>query len=92
MAPTLVDGDWLLVDPDAYRTNAARIGDVVVADGGHGLVVKRVAAVSSDGAVALSGDAPSADDHAHDLIVERGALAGRPWFRYWPLRRMGRVR
>jgi signal peptidase I len=92
MAPTLIDGDWLLVDPDAYRTESPAVGELVVAGASHGLVVKRVAAVSSNGAVALSGDAPSADGHAHDLIVDAGSLAGRPWFRYWPLRRLGRVR
>jgi len=88
MAPTLLDGDWLLVDPDARP----KVGELVVARSGEGLVVKRVAALSGKSDVALAGDAASRDGHAHDLITETAALAGRPWFRYWPLVRAGRVR
>jgi hypothetical protein len=92
MAPGLVDGDWLLVDPDAFRAAAPRPGDLVLAEGQEGLLVKRVGAVLADGLVALRGDAPSADGHRHDVVVPLGAIGGRPWFRYWPLRRIGRVR
>lgn len=92
MAPTLRDGDWLLVDPDAHLDSAPRVGELVVISTAEGLVVKRVAAISTDGTLALSGDAPSGDGHAHDLIVEASGLEGRPWFRYWPLSRLGRVR
>jgi hypothetical protein len=92
MAPTLLEGDWLLVDPDAYRDALPRVGELVVAASGDGFVVKRVAASSAYDGVALSGDAPSTEGHAHDLIVDASALAGRPWLRYWPPRRMGRIR
>jgi signal peptidase I len=92
MAPGLRAGDWLLVDPDAYRAGPLRLGDLVLAGGDHGLVVKRVGALSGNGTVELVGDAPSVDDHRHDLVVPLSAISGRPWFRYWPPRRVGRLR
>ena len=92
MAPTLRDGDWLLVDPDAYRGTEPQIGDLVVAAAEQGLVAKRIAARDTSGDLRLRGDAPSVDGHGHDLAIRREALQGRAWFRYWPLRRLGPVR
>jgi signal peptidase I len=92
MAPGLRAGDWLLVDPDAYLAGPPRPGDLVLADGDEGLVVKRAGAVPRDGEIELIGDAASNDDHRHDLAVPLSAISGRPWFRYWPPRRVGRVR
>jgi signal peptidase I len=91
MAPTLLDGDWLLVDPDAYGNAEPRLGDLVLAASDHGLVVKRFAGSSPSGELRLRGDAPSEDGHGHDLDVRPNAVEGRAWFRYWPLRRAGRV-
>jgi phage repressor protein C with HTH and peptisase S24 domain len=88
MEPTLRDGDWLLVDPGG----SPRAGDLVVArdrrEPGR-LIVKRVAAVD-DGALTLASDHPA---HADDRIGPLGAseIVGRPWLRYWPPRRVGRV-
>ncbi len=92
MAPGLLPGDWLLVDPDAYRATAPGVGDLVLAMSDAGLIVKRVAAVTADGTVHLIGDAPSVGGHGHDAVVPRAAVAGRPWFRYWPITRVGRLR
>ena len=92
MGPTLSEGDWLLVDPAAYRSREPTVGDLVVAQGDAGLVVKRVVGASPDGVLILSGDAPSGAAHLHDLAVPRTTVAGRPWFRYWPPGRIGRVR
>jgi signal peptidase I len=91
MEPTLSDGDWLLVDPAAYRSKGPAIGELVVAEGDAGLVVKRVTGSSPDGALLLSGDALSSAAHVHDLIAPRTTLAGRPWFCYWPPGRIGRI-
>jgi len=91
MGPTLSEGDWLLVDPAAYRSREPAIGELVVAEGDAGLVVKRVAGSTPDGALLLSGDAPSDAAHRHDLVAPRKTLAGRPWFRYWPPGRVGRI-
>jgi signal peptidase I len=92
MAPGLRAGDWLLVDPDAYRAAPPRPGHLVLAESDAGLLVKRVGAFSRDGTIELIGDAPSTDGHRHDLALPLSAISGRPWFRYWPPRRIGRVR
>ena len=97
MAPTLQDGDWLLVDPDAYRVYSPQAGDLVVAADPRKpdwLLVKRVTRIDPDGRLTLAGDHPahaSADEEDMPPIP-RGALRGRPWFRYWPLVRVGRTR
>jgi signal peptidase I len=92
MAPGLRAGDWLLVDPDAYRVSSPRPGDLVLAEKAEGLLVKRVGALPGDGVIELIGDAASTDDHRHDLAVPLSAISGRPWFRYWPPGRVGRLR
>ncbi len=92
MAPGLRVGDWLLVDPDAYRATSPRPGDLVLAESGDGLLVKRVGALPANGTIELTGDAPSGDGHRHDLALSLSAISGRPWFRYWPLGRIGRLR
>ena len=50
MAPTLEDGDRIIVNKLAYRSDEPRVGEVVVFDSpnGTGLVVKRVVAVEGD--------------------------------------------
>lgn len=100
MAPTLHDGDWLLVDPDAYLRRAQRVGDLVVVPDPREparLLVKRVTLVDPEGYLALAGDHPA---HRHrpdfvqpdQILVPPATVHGRPWLRYWPLRRVGRVR
>lgn len=95
MEPTLFDGDWLLVDPDAFTRRGPRVGQLVVARDPRGrgrVVVKRVAAVASDGSVTLAGDHPAhADDGESIGAVQGSALLGRPWFRYWPRSRFGPI-
>lgn len=91
MEPTLHEGDWLLVDPEAFRRREARVGDLIVAEGPSGLVVKRVAATLPDGLL-LAGDATPGPGHDHELSVPPSAVVGRPWFRYMPLRRLGPLR
>jgi nickel-type superoxide dismutase maturation protease len=96
MAPTLRPGDWLLADPAAYREGAPRPGDLVLApdprDRGR-LLVKRVAGVAPEGLLELRGDAPSASTDSRVFgTVDPRSVAGRPWFRYWPPGRIGRIR
>ena len=89
MEPTLRDGDWLLIDTAAKPS----VGDLVVARHPRAaarLIVKRVTAVEADG-LRVAGDHP-----AHSVEEEIGPIGtnlvvGRPWLRYWPLRRFGRV-
>ncbi|MEA2025501.1 MAG: nickel-type superoxide dismutase maturation protease [Chloroflexota bacterium] len=94
MAPTLLPGDWLLADPDAYRDSPPRVGDLVLVPDPRDpsrLLVKRVAEVV-DGTLSVAGDSPgeSTDSRAFGP-VEASVVEGRPWFRYWPLHRWGRI-
>jgi len=95
MAPTVAPGDWLLVDPDAFREVRPRTGQLVVVDDPRRpgrLLVKRVAGTTSDGQLRLSGDHPAHRDQPALAAVPTSALVGRPWLRYWPLRRIARLR
>ncbi len=95
MGPTLRSGDWLLVDPAAFSRRPPRAGDLVVVPHPRlreRLIVKRVATTGPGGLVLL-GDAPDASTDSRSWgPVAPSAVIGRPWFRYWPPRRMGRVR
>jgi nickel-type superoxide dismutase maturation protease len=96
MRPTLEPGDWLLADPDAYVEASPAVGDLVLVPDPRmpsRLLVKRVAEVHDDGqelfVVGERHDA-STDSRAFGSVTT-STLQGRPWFRYWPLRRAGRV-
>ncbi|MEP7378459.1 MAG: S24/S26 family peptidase [Chloroflexota bacterium] len=86
MEPTLRDGDWLLVDPDARLA----LGDLVVARDGERLVVKRVVDIDDGGRVLLGSDNPN---HAGQRVgpLDESQIVGRAWLRYWPPTRLGRV-
>lgn len=96
MRPTLEPGDWLLADPDAYATVAPAIGDLVLVPDPRQpsrLLVKRVAEIHDDGReLFVVGDAHdgSTDSRVFGSVAV-STLQGRPWFRYWPPRRLGRV-
>lgn len=95
MEPTLRDGDWLLVDPDAYRRFSPRAGDLVVAADPRApdrLIVKRVRRIEPDGSLMLAGDHPAHVEEAGLPPVAPSDLRGRPWLRYGPARRFSRVR
>jgi signal peptidase I len=92
MEPNLRDGDWLLVDPLAFAERPPRVGDLVVARDPRAadrLLVKRVRSLGVDGKVTIGGDHRAHEDEG--IPVERNDVLGRPWFRYWPARRLGRV-
>ena len=106
MAPALLPGDWLLIDPTCRRW--PRRGSVVVfrEPGTDVLAIKRVAAHPGDrvrisqGILHLADDeawllgdnlAPSVDSRRYGPVPVE-ALVGRAWFRYGPLRRLGRLR
>ena len=99
MEPTVLDGDWLLVDPTAYSYATPRTGELIVSPDPRmpsRLLVKRVAHVDPEGYLALAGDHPA---HRHvpghqqpdQVLVPPNAVLGRPWLRYWPLERVGRI-
>ena len=96
MEPTLRAGDWLLVDPAAYRRRAPATGDLVVAPDPREatrVLVKRVARIDEARRLVLVGEAPDASTDSRVFgSIAPSDVVGRPWFRYWPLRRIGRVR
>ncbi|MCA9922718.1 MAG: nickel-type superoxide dismutase maturation protease [Anaerolineales bacterium] len=63
MLPTLRDGEIVLLDPNAYRRQPPRVGDIVVAKHPFEMdvkLIKRITAVTEDGRFHLQGDNPSA--------------------------------
>ena len=96
MSPTLEPGDWLLVDPDAYADASPHIGTLVLVPDPREptrLLVKRVVEVHDEGReLFVVGDAhgESTDSRAFGS-VSTSTVEGRPWFRYWPLSRWGRI-
>ncbi|MBA2488811.1 MAG: nickel-type superoxide dismutase maturation protease [Chloroflexi bacterium] len=96
MAPTLLPGDWLLVDPKALRSaSAPRVGELVLHHDPRApdrLLVKRVAAVEA-GRLVVLGDARDASTDSRTFgPIDSPLVIGRPWFRYWPPGRLGRLR
>ena len=96
MRPTLEPGDWLLVDPAAYERRSPQVGDLVVAPdprAGERWLVKRVGGLTPDGRLELVGDDPAASTDSRTFgPVDRAAIVGRVWARYWPPRRLARFR
>lgn len=105
MRPALEPGDWLLVDA-TVRTWPRRGSIVVVREPtSELLVVKRVGAGPGDAVRTLDGPILLAPDQAWLLGDDRSRsvdsrtygpvpldrLLARAWFRYGPLRRLGRV-
>ena len=84
MEPTLLDGDWLLVDPDERPA----LGDLALARHDERVVLKRVVDIDADGRYTLASDNPA---HAGQRIgpLEPELVIGRPWFRYGPRGRFG---
>ncbi len=71
MQPLLVSEDEVLVDPRAYRRQAPRIGDIVIArhPSQAGLkIIKRVDAVREQGAYLLKGDNPDPAQNSPSLV------------------------
>ncbi len=96
MAPGLLPGDWLLVEPASVSSSPPSAGQLVVVPDPRQsvrLLVKRVGTVRDDGQLWLVGD--SANDSIDSRTfgaVDVAAVVGRPWFRYWPPVRISRVR
>ncbi len=93
MTPQLRPGEWLLVDPEGYAHRSPRAGELVVVPDPREeqrWLIKRVAAVAPDGDLFVVGDATehSTDSRAFGAVPP-GRVIGRPWARYWPLRRAG---
>jgi signal peptidase I len=115
MAPAILPGDWLLVDPTvarwprrgsvvvfrepdtdvlAIKRVAAGPGDRVQLDEGHLVLGADEAWLLSDaplGELVAAGSGAPIDSRRYGPVpVEH--LVARAWFRYGPLRRLGRLR
>ena len=94
MEPALVEGDWAIIDRRAYRHQPPGAGDVLMVKDPRlpeRTLVKRAA--GRDGAsTRVIGDnaAQSTDSRVFGAVPDE-LLVGRVRWRYWPLRRFGRV-
>jgi nickel-type superoxide dismutase maturation protease len=96
MSPTLEPGDWLLVDPHAYAVAPPVVGDLVLVPDPREPtrpLVKRVSEVHDGGReLFVAGDAHDVSTDSRVFgSVGTSTVEGRPWFRYWPPTRIGRV-
>ena len=87
MQPLLNAGDEVLVDPQAYRLQPPRIGDIVVAR--HptqaGLrIIKRVKALREDGRYQLQGDNPDPTQNSPSRVPAK-LILGRVTSRFAPV-------
>lgn len=96
MAPTLLPGEWLIVERRTYAGRPPRVGEIVLAaDPRHAdrELIKRVAAVDpAAGTLELSGDAPDASTDSRAFgPLPIDAVRWRVVARYRPAHRIGRL-
>ncbi|MCI4362801.1 MAG: S26 family signal peptidase [Thermoplasmata archaeon] len=106
MVPSLLPGDRLYVDPQAYALTAPGRGDVVVVSDPEfrgRFLVKRVGAVGGEippgggapvppGALWLEGDWGTVSRDSRNFgPIELGRVVGRAWWRYYPPERRGPI-
>jgi nickel-type superoxide dismutase maturation protease len=96
MAPTLLPGDWLLVESSTFRKRLPLPGELVLAPDPRQPareLVKRVTAADHDaGTIELRGDATDASTDSRDFgVVPAATVRWRVLARYWPPSRAGRV-
>jgi nickel-type superoxide dismutase maturation protease len=96
MAPTLLPGDWLIVERRTYAWRAPRVGEIVLAADPREAdreLIKRVAAIDlQTSTLDLRGDAPEAstDSRTFGSVPMKG-VQWRVIVRYWPANRIGGV-
>ena len=94
MAPTLLPGEWLVVERRTYAERPPLMGEIVLAADPRDAereLIKRVAAVDrAAGTVELRGDAPDASTDSRSFgAIPIGAVRWRVVARYWPPDRIG---
>ena len=95
MVPSLLPGDWVLVDEQTYRRRLPHRGDIVVARDPRDptrTIVKRVSSIDLHGGIRIEGDNPEESTDSREFgPVPAANLQGRVRWRYWPLGRVGSV-
>jgi nickel-type superoxide dismutase maturation protease len=96
MAPTLLPGEWLLVERRTYARRRPRVGEIVLAADPREPtreLVKRVAAVVEPaGTLELRGDAPDASTDSRTFgAIPMSAVRWRVVARCWPVTKSGRL-
>lgn len=95
MAPTLLPGEWLVVERRTYAVRPPRVGEIVLAADPREPrreVIKRVASVDTEaGTLELRGDAPEASTDSRSFgAISIDVVRWRVVARYWPAGRVGR--
>jgi Peptidase S24-like len=90
MEPTLLDGDRLVVVPGG-RPQAGCVA-VVQLPGGRPLSVKRLAFAAAGGWWVERDNPAEGVDSWQVGVIPQGDVVAIAWLRYWPPRRIGRVR
>lgn len=95
MLPALEPGDWLIVEPIGPGGRPVRAGDIVLARDPREparTLVKRVVRLEDGGLAWLEGDNPAESTDSREFgLVAMEYIEARVRWRYWPLRRAGRV-
>jgi nickel-type superoxide dismutase maturation protease len=96
MAPTLLHGEWLVVERRTYTVRPPQIGDMVLATDPREPsreLIKRIEWVDlAAGTLTLAGDAPQASTDSRTFgALPIGQVRWRVIARYWPRSRMGFV-
>jgi nickel-type superoxide dismutase maturation protease len=96
MAPTLLPGEWLLVERRTFTRRSPRAGEIVLApdprDRTRELVKRVVAVDEAAGTLELGGDAPNASTDSRAFgAVPIADVRWRAVVRYWPSARAGRL-
>jgi nickel-type superoxide dismutase maturation protease len=96
MAPTLLPGEWLLVERRTYSIRPPRVGEIVLAadprDPSRELIKRVVSLDDASQTLQLAGDASDASTDSRSfgalhIVQVRWRVVGR----YWPRSRVGRV-
>ena len=96
MAPTLLPGEWLVVERRSYLHRWPRVGEIVLAADPREPsreLIKRVAAIDRPaGTVQLAGDAPDRSTDSRTFgPLPSGSIQWRVIWRYYPPGRIGRL-